>query len=561
MAPPRPPTFDKMPHQSTSTMSNLQTVDGKMPQISTRQFSPNDNDHPSTNITALANELLVTIARYLAVDTVEAHLDDESFQGYIQCQKDLRNLCLVSKQMQAVARQYLYRAVIVRNSDVLVYLARTLDESPDLGPLVKQLVFEVPFDLKDVRYRKPYVGVLGSRQNYARICRSAVEALDVAKYEEFRLHSLEFIGRETDVTFREWGWGQECEILRELHVDILQRLPNVELLYFGRLIPTFETRFTLDYCSFVLKKIARPFDGQGLVSQPVSGPQSKLKQLHLLGANPDGEVPSLCLYLWEFVQIPSLQVLKCNGDDGDVYPISIDPPFGVSQLAQVSVKRGTPAKHWGERDIQGFGTKEFLSTELDKLEHLRELSLDLHYRQNIKPLLGEHGVLSLGSLDKLTHVRLPLHCLVEVQTGSELRLADLSVVLPPSVKHLAVWADLDSVGSWDKGPSTGMFSSGPPPTPGVSYHPSESALEFMESVCSLLTSHFKHLEDATYCFAGKALDMPCECDGDTLCSRCEALQLLDVRAIEDSATRMGILASESEARGVRLRTLQEPIEE
>lgn len=235
--------------------------------------------------------------------------------------------------------------------------------------------------------------------------------------------------------------------------------------------------------------------------------------------------------------------------------------FTSLEYLSISVERGAYVRDYLNKYFDGFGTRNFVSTSLGKLKYLKELRLDLHYHEDVKPLLGEHGVLEFGGLDKLTSVRLPLHSLVEAQPGNELRITDLAVALPSSVEHLTVWADADSVRSWPGVPAPNPPAPGPPPAPAVAYRPSQSALEFMESIYSLLGSHFKHLKEVTYCYGGQAPDMVCLCIADMLCRRCEALQLLDLQATEDSATRMGVLASDSEARGVCLRTLEEPFEE
>lgn len=313
-------------------MSSLQVIADRMSEVSIDQSTLNANSLPSIDankagITALPNELLMPIARYLSFDKAEAQLDSVSLQEYIQCQKDLRNLCLVSKQMEPVGRQYLYRAIIVKNSDVLVYLARTLDMSPGLGNLVKQMVFEVPFDLKHERYRKPYVGVLGSRPNYAKICQMAVEAFDPAKFEEIKVRNRTEYGMEIRSTFREWGWSMECHILRQLHRDILLRLSNLELLCFAMLDGSLAP-FSLRAKARVLRTIGS-IDGQGPASQPVSGLHPKLKELQLLGHNGDGDVMGSWACMKAFLQIPSLRVLKCVRDDGNVHQLVPDEEFAI----------------------------------------------------------------------------------------------------------------------------------------------------------------------------------------------------------------------------------------
>lgn len=222
----------------------------------------------------------------------------------------------------------------------------------------------------------------------------------------------------------------------------------------------------------------------------------------------------------------------------------------------VSVKPGTTATSLSDALVGGFGTQDFLSTGLAKLEHLRELALDLHYIQDVKPVVGDHGVLNLGGLNKLTKLRLPLHFLVEMQPGNQPFITDLAVALPPSVQHLTVWADIDSVRYLGRR-ATNLFAAGPHPLTSLPYHPRQSALDFMGSVSGLLQGHFERLKEVTYCYGDKALDTVCQCNADTLCNRCEASQFLEIHAADDSASQMQILTSISEMRGVCLYTLQE----
>lgn len=175
-------------------------------------------------------------------------------------------------------------------------------------------------------------------------------------------------------------------------------------------------------------------------------------------------------------------------------------------------------------------------------------------------MLGEHGALNLCGLSNLAKVRLPLQFLVEAQPENEFCITDLELALPPSVKHLTVWADMDSVKYWGR-PAISLLAAGPPPTSYVPYVPRQLALEFMGFVSGLLTDHFRHLKEATYCYGDQALDTTCQCIADTLCSRCVALQILDLHVSDESSTQMQILSSNCQSRGVCLRTLQEQFED
>lgn len=201
-----------------------------------------------------------------------------------------------------------------------------------------------------------------------------------------------------------------------------------------------------------------------------------------------------------------------------------------------------------------------MSTGLAKLTRLRELILDVHYYGDVKACLGPHGILDLSSLNELVTLRLPLYFLVEMQIGVDPFVPNLAVVLPASVKHLTVWANRDYVqpsrvtaflGGWE------ALLTGNKPV----LHMRQSALDFFASVSSRVADHFRHLEEVTYCYAARALRTACQCDKDMLCSRCEALKFLDPYAMDDSSSRMQIQSFEFEEHGIRLRTVQEEVQD
>ncbi|KAI3394411.1 hypothetical protein diail_2823 [Diaporthe ilicicola] len=592
-------------HQLITLMANLQIISNKpsQPVNETKKSTSHTQGPPSTNgniinITILPNELLMRILSYLAPDNVQANLDRASFRTYKQAQKDLRHVCLVSKQMDAVARQYLYRAAIINNVDILIYLARTLDESAALGQHFKHLVFAVPFILKDVHYRKPNVAALESRPRYFRICKQAKDASNAAKFERISVDRQERYGQNdweaASSTFDNWVWWNECRILCDLHSEVLLRSTSLESLCFGMISSFQASSLVIPMLTQVGRAIGR---GQG--TRTVPGFTSKLQRLQLLGDNRDDEGPLFASPVSFLLEFSSLQTLECVDDNGmwfDLKPrqkfeiprppisswqctniASIDlqrsrctPPaifqicatFPNLEHLSVSTKHGADARSYDDHYVGGSGTNIFLSTGLAKLERLRELSLNLHYAEDVRSMLGEHGVLNLGGLNNLAKIRIPLPSLVEAQPGSDPFLTDLELVLPPSVTHLAVWVDMDSWRNWAGPAATTMLAGLPPPNEIQEFHPRQSALDFMGSVCGLLSSHFKGLKEATYCYGDEALDTACRCSAlDELCSHCLATEMLDVHGSGESLSQMRILSSIAEARGVCLRAVQEPLED
>ncbi|KAG6354012.1 hypothetical protein INS49_004983 [Diaporthe citri] len=169
---PQPPKKRKKkvarrPKKKAGNVKNLPTTDPK-----------------TSHLNVLPFELLRHIFGYLAPDNVQPHLSDISLYAYKQAQNVLQNVCLVSKQMEAVARPLLYQGVIINNSDALSYFLRTLDENQPLGQRVKQLVFEVPCSSQDERYQKPNIAVLGSRPNFEKIQKTEEMVSNFDLYEE-----------------------------------------------------------------------------------------------------------------------------------------------------------------------------------------------------------------------------------------------------------------------------------------------------------------------------------------------------------------------------------------
>lgn len=69
----------------------------------------------------------------------------------------LRSLCLVSRYMESVARQELYRGITIATCPSLRRLCRTLEEKPVLGKYIVELKLLVPVDssVNDYRHFSP----------------------------------------------------------------------------------------------------------------------------------------------------------------------------------------------------------------------------------------------------------------------------------------------------------------------------------------------------------------------------------------------------------------------
>lgn len=184
--------------------------------------------------------------------------------------------------------------------------------------------------------------------------------------------------------------------------------------------------------------------------------------------------------------------------------------------------------------------------------HLRELVLDVHYYGDIKSCLGPYGIINLAGLNDLVTLRLPLYFLVEMQPGVEPFIPDLTLALPPSVKHLTVWANMDCVRRSEITATHPRWHTTNDPI----YNPRQSAASFLESISGRVADHFKHLKDVTYCYGDPALLTECHCDDGTRCGRCEASNFLNPYAVDASSSQMQILSSNFEDHGIRLRIME-----
>lgn len=307
----------------------MQSLEDPQPQPSEKcsEIADDLKNLPPTDATighilSLPVELHMDILEYLAPDDVQPYLDSESFREYKTAQKDLRSVCLVSKQMEAVARPYLYRAVIVCNVDVLAYLIRALDETQSLGQHVKRLVLEVPSTREVGNYRKPNVAIFESRPNYRGICRLAEEVSRAIEIHQKGLLEHKSIRDQPGPMFPQWVRNKEYEILGLMHFEMLLRTNNLESLSFGRMC---SRHLFLPYSSSP--------DNVGLVMGTVQGKYParpflpKLHKLEILRSGSDG--PYTASFLVYFLGTTALRALKSSQDDGNWFHLDPCQELGI----------------------------------------------------------------------------------------------------------------------------------------------------------------------------------------------------------------------------------------
>lgn len=287
-----------------------------------------NNGRMISYLNTLPVELLTNIFGYLAPDNVQPHLDSISLHAYKEAQKVLRNVCLVSKQMDAVARSFLYQGVVVNSADVMAYFLRTLDDNQTLGQKVKKLVLEVPCSLEVEDYQKPNVDVLETRPNFKEIQKRAGLVSDFDAYQSECARHREFWAPhgldEPDGTFSEWACKKECEVFNLMHFEILLRTTNLESLCFG-ILPSY-LYSCITFVDLLRSPLRLTAPGDRKLVVPF---MSKLTDLHLLGDHKNDQQTYYVEFLELFLRIASLRRIESFHDDGDW--THLDPYMTVSE--------------------------------------------------------------------------------------------------------------------------------------------------------------------------------------------------------------------------------------
>lgn len=306
--PPQPPKKRKKKvarRRKTGHAENPPTIDPKIPHLD-----------------KLPVEILMHIFEYLAADNVQPYLDSTSRQAYEQAQKNLRSVCLVSKLMDAVARKYLYRGVIVNNVDILTYLLRTLFEDQAVAQYVQRLVFQVPYSSEDENYRRPNIAVLKAHPDYCGAKPTRVW------------------GELPDITSEGWLPTWEPEILGKMHFQVLCRTKNLETLVFASIYSAMDMKHwflykTLDILlcyALGLKKEDQSIQPSSGTAKPVISFLTKVKEVQFLADNEDGQGPYSPEYLQTLLAIPSLKTVKSFHDDGNWFNVHPRRPQGWSSF-------------------------------------------------------------------------------------------------------------------------------------------------------------------------------------------------------------------------------------
>ncbi|KUI68484.1 hypothetical protein VM1G_04667 [Cytospora mali] len=513
---------------------------------------------------SLPSEILMCFAEQLTPTNIQPYLDATSMRAYKGAQNDLRNLGLVSKRMHEAIRPYLYRGIIVDNSDVLVKLVRTLDTYGEgLAQYTKDLVLQVPYHATDEGFRELDTSPLLSCEEN--------ELIGMSGYKSEACQYWYPLGR--------------------LHLYVLKWMMNLETMSLA--MPAthgmVDTSIYLPFWEWFYAAARSPFRFL-----------PKLTTVHLLGDRKTLNGQLETDHCRGPLDIPSVRKLICYRDNGvwfDLTPASADrklvtfssrwqrnssnfqfrnittielhqsacTPLHIVDicnafpcLQNLSVSTDAQAAKAQTADHATISTGVCLSDGLAKLHDLETLDLDLHYTCDFSNLLGPHGVLNLQPLSGLRSLRMPLHYLVEKQPGGVYVVSCPTAVLPPSLKSLALSTDINCVDSW----RASGYGMGPLKLPGMNkaddkpmYQARVAALEFLEAVCARVPEYFLHLEQVTFCY-GVEDPLPRE----ITYPHYEAIRLLSPQAnMECFTVWYDIIHEAFKQRGVRFKVVAERI--
>lgn len=215
--------------------------------------------------------------------------DDDLLEANRSAHTNMRNLCLTSKPVDAVARPLLFRTITVSSPATLLRLYETLPANEDLGCYIRQISFEIicekvgPWDFLPARPLQ---------------CQSLLTGWD----EEIARSNREF-------------FNEHCcdQILSSCYFEILRRTPKVHQLVI-RIQPIRQRGHTVYMYRPFFKRVRRAVQaslmGEGSEFLP------RLTTLQLLG-DPNDHSNLFDITVCEpLLRIPNLRTIKTFRDNG-----------------------------------------------------------------------------------------------------------------------------------------------------------------------------------------------------------------------------------------------------
>ncbi|KAK7699402.1 hypothetical protein SLS64_011698 [Diaporthe eres] len=359
-----------------------------------------------------------------------------------------RNLCLVSKRMEPVARQELYRAISILTCRSLRSLCRTLEKNPELGQYMRDLKLIVPTD--ELRSGNSFR--TRTIENFALLWSFYYEVL--VRSAGLRKLTMMVVdhGHHSDPTLSpHHGFIHRLleAITRSQHSgSIIAILPQLE-----------QVRLMSDV-------------GWDLINAS-HYEQIKSVVLRESGCNPTD--------IMDLTNIASdLEVLFIQYSLGTV--------LGSGQRAEAA---SATQKKAGQLE------KRYLSDSLEKLQSLNTLAFIPHNNgfgltNYITDFLGPSNFLDLKNLRNLTSISVPINVFASPDGSITDRLTvSPTKVLPRSLETLHIIVDAN-------GGKDFLFS---PPLNEAWFQPRVAALGFMEELASICPIVFPSLRQVEYIWA------------------------------------------------------------
>ncbi|KAK7711040.1 hypothetical protein SLS63_012786 [Diaporthe eres] len=404
-----------------------------------------------------------------------------------------RNLCLVSKRMEPVARQELYRAISILTCRSLRSLCRTLEKNPELGQYMRDLKLIVPTD--ELRSGNSFR--TRTIENFALLWSFYYEVL--VRSAGLRKLTMMVVdhGHHSDPTLSpHHGFIHRLleAITRSQHsgsiIAILPQLEQVRLMSdVGWDRPT------------VHPEAFKPFlhlpSLSSLECMNDSGDWAKCKS----SAQPAGS-PANVINASHYEQIKSVVLRESGCNPTDIMDLtniasdlevlfiqySLGTVLGSGQRAEAA---SATQKKAGQLE------KRYLSDSLEKLQSLNTLAFIPHNNgfgltNYITDFLGPSNFLDLKNLRNLTSISVPINVFASPDGSITDRLTvSPTKVLPRSLETLHIIVDAN-------GGKDFLFS---PPLNEAWFQPRVAALGFMEELASICPIVFPSLRQVEYIWA------------------------------------------------------------
>ncbi|ROW01382.1 hypothetical protein VPNG_07611 [Cytospora leucostoma] len=433
----------------------------------------------------LPNEVLTMVAMEMVSQDLEDFPEPECRLSNIETSGDLRMLCLVSKRLDAVARPALYKNIIVCRSTKLVALYRTLLENKTLGRYIKHIVLDTSFATSICYYHPmildemagldrdfgPWIGRGCMRRGCMRVSREIENKLHVSLYIKILNHALNLETLSVNIPPRDYVGYELAPYSSQPFLPniVLSQLPRLKMV---RLLAN-SVSHHVDLALELGRLLPWSQPGQPKLERLI-WVKDHVSWFDSLPSTTDGQCGDLkCFELKDSSCLPADITRICES---------------LPSLRTLRITSNLRRTHWRIGDVvlsNAVNTPNFehLTHSLAKMQHLQTLSLDLHYAQDISPLLGPDRFLSLAGLPDLRSLTVPFQFLIpETWIGIKFPIR----CLPRSLRSLTILFD----GNYHCRPASLLAE--------VSSDAQDDVFWFLEALAPLCSSDFRELREVTY---------------------------------------------------------------